>query len=204
MRTADAASAGPEAVMVTMGVKRLFEDHFGGHLWAETYFSPSTNRPGLQTVYQNFYSGMGRAKLSGNPDIPYPGMGTLDNGGVGSPTQFMLDMEIRKSQFELKSDVEVSEETLAFDDILRHVESGETFLASEHTVEHFRDLWTSPLFPLSSPEAAAGGGADEKRILDLCEDQWRANLENWEPPELPGETLRELEGVLAEASDELL
>lgn len=202
MRTADAASAGPEAVMVTMGVKRLFEDHFGGHLWAETYFSPSTNRPGLQTVYQNFYSGAGRAKLSGNADIPYPGMGTLDNGGVGSPTQLMLDMEIRRSQFELKADVDVTEETLAFDDICAHVESGETFLASEHTLAHFRELWTSELFPLSMPETA--GGADEKRILDLCEDRWRANVQRWEPPDLPEDTRRELEGVLQDASEELL
>jgi trimethylamine:corrinoid methyltransferase-like protein len=202
MRTADAASAGPENVMVTMGVKRLFEDHFGGHMWAETYFSPSTNRPGLQTVYQNFHAVCGRRRLSDNPELPYPGMGTLDNGGVGSPTQLMLDMEIRRSQFALKDEIEVNEDTLQFEDVCRHVERGQTFLTSEHTLEHFRELWTSELFPHNMPET--GPDCDEKRILDLCEERWRANVEQWESPELPEDTLRELQAVLDDATDELM
>ncbi len=202
MRTADAASAGPENIVVTMGVKRLFEEHFGGHLWTETYFSPSTNRPGLQAVYQNFDAAAGRARLSGDPDLPYPGMGTLDNGGVGSPTQLMLDLEIRRGQWALKDEVEVSDDTLIFAEICERVEGGETFLTSEHTLDHFRELWTSELFPLSMPETGAAG--DEARVLDMCEDRWRANVERWEPPELPEDTLRELNAVLADASDELL
>jgi trimethylamine:corrinoid methyltransferase-like protein len=201
MRTADAASAGPENVMVIVGVKRLFEDHFGGHLWAETYFSPSTNRPGLQAVYQNFYSGGAFARLVGNPDIPYPGMGTLDNGGVGSPTQFMLDMEIRKSQFTLRPEVEVTAATLLSEQIAAHVESEQTFLTSDHTLGHFRELWTSAVFPHSLPEAA---GSDEQRILDLCEERWRANVAAWQPPGLPDDTLRALNAVLARAEKELL
>jgi len=200
MRTADAVSAGPECVMVTAGVKQLFSDHFGGHVWAETYFSPSVGHPGLQAVYQNWSAGTGRARLAGRPDLPYPGMGTLDNGGVGSPTQFMLDMEIRKSQWALKDEIEVSEAALAFDSIRECVESGDTFLATEHTLEHFRELWNSELFPLSPP-ATAG---DEKRILDECEERWRANVERWEPPDLPADTLCELEGVVERANRELL
>ena len=201
MRTADAASAGPENALVIVGVKRLFEDHFGGHLWSETYFSPSSNRPGLQAVYQNFYSGGAFARLVGNLDIPYPGMGTLDNGGVGSPTQFMLDLEIRKSQFALQPEVEVSEATLLSEAIAAHVESEETFLTSDHTLDHFRELWTSPLFPHSLPEA---GPDDEQRVLDLCEERWRANLAAWQPPDLPDDTLQALMGVLTRAEQELL
>ncbi|MGC9316802.1 MAG: trimethylamine methyltransferase family protein [Armatimonadota bacterium] len=203
MRTADAASAGPESVMATVGVQKLFDDHFGGHVWAETYFSPSTSRPGLQAVYENFYAGGARARLTDTPEIPYPGMGTLDNGGVGSPTQLMLDMEIRRSQFALRDEVEVSEATLAFEDIRDCAKGGETFLATEHTLEHFRDLWTSELFPLSVPGGASEVGG-ERHILDLCEERWRANLELWEPPGLPDDTLRELEGVLERANEELL
>ncbi len=203
MRTADASSGGPENLMVILGVRKLFEDHFGGHVWAETYFSPSTNRPGLHAVYQNFYAAAGRARLTGDPDMPYPGMGTLDIGGVGSPTQLMLDIEIRKSQFALKSEIEVSEATLLFDEVCEHVDTGETFLTSEHTLDHFRELWTSELFPLSVPEIADDLG-DEKRILDSCDERWRANVANWQPPELADDTLRELEGVLARADEELL
>jgi trimethylamine:corrinoid methyltransferase-like protein len=187
--------------MVIVGVKKLFEDHFGGHLWTETYFSPSTNRPGLQAVYQNFYAGSGFARLTGNPDLPYPGMGTLDNGGVGSPTQFMLDMEIRKSQFALRSEIEVTDETLVFDEICERTISGETFLTSDHTLDHYRRLWTSPLFPLTVPETS--DESDEKRILDRCEERWRANVEKYKPPDFPQDTRRALEGVLERATKEL-
>jgi len=203
MRTADAASAGPENVLVIVGVKKLFEDHFGGHLWTETYFSPSTNRPGLQAVYQNFYAGSCFARLTGNPNIPYPGMGTLDNGGVGSPTQFMLDLEIRKSQFALQEEIEVTDETLVFDEVCARTNSGETFLTSDHTLDHYRRLWTSQLFPLTVPEAMGDEG-DEKRILDQCEERWRANVEKYEPPDLPQDTLRALENVLERATKELM
>ncbi len=203
MRTADAASAGPENVMVIAGVRQLFDEHFGGHLWAEVYFSPSTNRPGLQAVYQNFHAAAGRALLTDDPRLPYPGMGTLDNGGVGSPTQLMLDMEIRRSQYALKTEIDVNDETLPLDEICEYVRTDQTFLSSEHTIEHFRELWTSELFPLSMPEPS-GELTDERRILDLCEERWRSNIESWEPPDLPDETLSELEGVLERASDELL
>jgi trimethylamine--corrinoid protein Co-methyltransferase len=202
MRTADAASAGPENIQAIVGVKKLFDDHFGGHLWTETYFSPSTNRPGLQAVYQNFFAASGFARLTGNPHIPYPGMGTLDNGGVGSPTQFMLDMEIRKSQSALREEIEVTEESLAFEEICARTESGETFLTSDHTLDHYRRLWTSELFPLTVPEVPIAE-SDEKRILDRCEERWRANVARYEPPDLPPDTLRALQGVLERATREL-
>jgi len=201
MRTADAASAGPENVLAIVGVKALFDAHFGGHLWSETYFSPSTNRPGLQAVYQNFFGGNAFARLTDNIDIPYPGMGTLDNGGVGSPTQFMLDMEIRKSQHALNEPVEVSESTVLFDELCDHVNSGETFLTSNHTLEHFRELWTSDVFPLTVPEISDDAG-DEKRILDLCEERRRANVDAWEPPDVPEDKLQAMEKLLERATAE--
>lgn len=203
MRTADASSAGPENVMVAMGVKQVFDAHFGGHLWAETFFSPSTDRPGLHAVYQNWFAATARARLADRADLPYPGMGTLANGAVGSPTQLMLDLEIRRSQWALREEVEVSAETLALDDIRECVLGGETFLATEHTLAHFRELWNSPVLPLSTP-AAAGGAPDERRILDACDERWRANVERWQPPELPADTLRALEGVVERANRELL
>ncbi len=203
MRTADASSAGPENVMVTMGVKRLVDDHFGGHLWAEVFFSPSTNRPGLHAVYQNWFAAAARGRLADRPDLPYAGMGTLANGAVGSPTQFMLDLEIRRSQWLIRDEIDVTDELIALEDIGEVAQAGGTFLITEHTLAHFRELWNSALFPLSMPEAA-GGPPDERQILDACEERWRANVERWEPPDLPDDTLRELEGVVARANAELL
>jgi trimethylamine:corrinoid methyltransferase-like protein len=141
--------------------------------------------------------------LTGNPEIPYPGMGTLDNGGVGSPVQFMLDMEIRKSQYALKEQIEVSDATLVFEEICQRTKSGEAFLTSDHTLDHYRELWTSTLFPLSLPEKMGEIG-DDQRILDQCEEKWRANVAKWQPPAFREDTKRALAGVLERAEKELI
>jgi len=203
MRTANVSSAGPENVMVNLGVKKLFDDCLGGHLWTEVFFSPSVNHPGLQAVYENFYAATAYAQLSGSSFVPYPGMGTLANGGTGSPTQFMLDMEIRKSQCQIQEQIAINEETMPFDQIYEAVAQGDNFLASEHTVRHFRELWLSELFPSSQPEPLSPGG-DEKRILDECEQRWRTNVACWEPPQWPEDTVKALQDVLKRAEQELL
>jgi len=203
MRTANASPAGPENIMVDMGVKKLFDDCFGGHLWTEVYFSPSTNHPGFQTVYENFYTAAGNARLSGLSFVPYPGMGTFANGGIGSPTQFMLDMEIRKSQFQLKEEISINEDTLPFDEICQTVANEDDFLQSDHTLDHFRDVWRSELFP-PSPSYDLEAASDEERILDECEERWRANVAAWQPPEFPDDKLKALQDLLQRADEELL
>jgi len=189
--------------MISTAVKKLFDDCLGGHLWTEVFFSPSASHPGLQAVYENFYAATAYAQLSGSSLVPYPGMGTLANGGTGSPTQFMLDMEIRKSQFQIQDQIPITEDTLAFEQICEAISQGESFLASEHTVSHFRELWRSELFPPTQPALQDSGG-DEKRILDECEQRGRANVARWEPPQWPADTTRALEDVLKRAEQELL
>lgn len=202
MKQATAASGGPATLMCNLGVKELFDACFSGHCWVEVFFSPTVKQPGLQAVYENFYGSSTTARLLGEPGIPYPGMGTLDNGGLGSPTQFMLDLEIRKSQFAVKDHLEVSEESLAFAELCEHIAAEKEFLTSEHTLRHYRELWRSDLFP--SDTAGLAGTASEKRILDQCEEAWRANLERWEAPALPEDKRRELEKLVQRARAELL
>lgn len=202
MRYATAASVGPATVLTNLGVKELFDECWGGHCWVEVFFSPTVKQPGLQAVYENFYGGTNAARVLGNARIPYPGMGTLDNGGLGSPEQFILDMEIRKGQFALKDSIEVSDETLVFDLLCQHVAEEKEFLTSDHTLAHYRELWRSDLFP--SDTAGAAGVMSEKRILDTCAEKWRANVAAWEAPDLPEDKRRELEKLVERARAELL
>ena len=202
MKHATAASIGPATVMTNLGVKEIFDHCWGGHCWVEVFFSPTVKTPGLQAVYENFYGGTAAARLLGDASIPYPGMGTLDNGGLGSPTQFMLDMEIRKGQFAVKDEIEVSDETLVFDLLCEHVAEEKEFLTSDHTLTHYRELWRSDLFPTDT--AGAAGTLSEKRILDRCEEEWRANVTAWEAPDLPEDRRRALEKLVAQARKELL
>jgi trimethylamine:corrinoid methyltransferase-like protein len=201
MRNGNSTSSGPEPTLVNLAVRELFDTWWGGHLWVEVFFSPYAKRPGLQAVEENFYGLWRYAKLLGDPDIPYPGMGTLNSGGTGCPVQFMLDMEIRKSLFALGGEITIDDDHLAFAEICEAVANDRNFLASEHTLKHCRDLWTSPLFLTDTPDPARWAG-DEKAVLDRCNELWRENLNNYEPPEWSAETTKDLQNVLARAKQE--
>jgi trimethylamine:corrinoid methyltransferase-like protein len=201
MRNGSNTPSGPEPTLVNLAVKELFDAWWGGHLWVEVFFSPFAKRPGLQAVVENF-SGLWRyARLLDNPAIPYPGMGTLNSGGTGSPVQFMLDMEIRKSQFALGRPIVLDDDHLPFADICQAVADDAGFLDSDHTLKHCRDLWTSRLFLTDNPDPNRWAG-DEKAILDACDRMWRENLRKYEPPRWPEDTLKALDNVLAKAKKE--
>jgi len=203
MKNANNTPSGPEPTLVNLAVKELFDTFWGGHLWVEVFFSPYAKRPGLQAVYENWCGLWRCSKLLGNPDIAYPGMGTLDNGGMGSPAQFMLDMEIRKSQFAVKQKITIDEETLPFDDICEATRDGKDFLGSEHTLKHFRQLWSSRIFLTENPTPGAWEG-DEKSILDKCDELWRENIKNYQPPQWPEDKIKSLDNLLARAKKELI
>jgi trimethylamine--corrinoid protein Co-methyltransferase len=197
MRNGNSTTFGPALAQYNNGVRLLFRERWGGHCAVEVFFSPTAQRPGLQAVFENLYGASCRARWDRNPDVPYAGMGTLHNGGLGSPTQLMLDMEIRKAQWAYGKKLPVDVESIAWEDILSVIESGGTFLDREHTMRHFRELWMSPLFLSDSP--GPGWDGSEKAILDVCEDLWRANLARWQPPEWPEETLAAMDALLARA-----
>ena len=168
---------------------------------AEVYFSPTARRPGLQAVFENYYGTTCRRRWDNKPAIPYAGMGTLFNGGVGSPVQFMLDMEIRRAEWSYGAGIEVNEDTLDFDEVLKVTRERGNFLMSDHTISHCRDLWMSPLF-LSDAPSPGGWDGSEKAILDRCEEMWRANLENWEPPGWPADKIKAMDALVARARKE--
>ncbi|NQT39699.1 MAG: trimethylamine methyltransferase family protein [Planctomycetes bacterium] len=201
MRNGNSTPSGPEPTLVNLAVRELFDTWWGGHLWVEVFFSPYAKRPGLQAVTENFYGLWRYSKLLGNPDIPYPGMGTLNSGGTGCFVQFMLDMEIRRSQLATKEEIPIDDEALPIEEICQIAAADGGFLTSEHTLKHCRDLWTSPLFLTENPDPTRWPG-DEKAILDRCDQMWRENLNHYEPPQWPEEKTRALEQVLVRAKRE--
>ena len=181
MRNGNSTTFGPANTQYNNAVRQLFQAKWGGHCMVEVIFSPTARRPGLQAVFENWYGTSCRQRWDANANIPYGGMGTLHNGGLGSPTQFMLDMEIRKGQWAYKHDIEVSDDTLNFDEICQVTREKSNFLMSDHTVDHCHDLWTSDYFRSDTPVAGAWDGT-EATILDQCDQAWRANLAKWEAP----------------------
>ena len=181
MRNGNSTTFGPEYTRYDNAVRQMFNGLWGGHCMVEVFFSPTARRPGLQAVFENWYGTECRRRWENDPAIPYAGMGTLHNGGLGSPTQFMLDMEIRKAGWAYKDEIVINEDTLNWEEVLKVTETKGNFLMSDHTLMHCRDLWSSDYFLSEDPFAGAWDGT-EKAILDRCDAAWRANLEKWAPP----------------------
>ena len=202
MRNGNSTTLGPAYVQYNNAVRQLFNQRWGGHCMVEVFFSPTARRPGLQAVAENFYATNCLQRWEGNPHIPYAGMGALHEGGLGSPTQFMLDMQIRKAQWMYSSEIPVNEETIAWEQLVKAVEEGGSFLESDHTYRHFRELYIPELFRSDDPFSGSWNGS-EAAILDTCEQMWRANLERWEQPQWPAEIPRALDELLDRAKREL-
>jgi trimethylamine--corrinoid protein Co-methyltransferase len=202
MRNGNSTTFGPVYVQYDNAVRQLFRERWGGHCMVEVFFSPTARRPGLQAVFENYYGTSCRRRWDGNPDIPYAGMGTLHNGGLGSPTQLMLDMEIRRAEWAYRSEVPVDAESLDWEEVLRVTEQGGSFLESEHTLRHCRELWLSELFRSDSPFEGGWEGTEEA-ILERCDEMWRERLRQYRPPVWPPEKLRALDDLLARARREL-
>lgn len=201
MRNANSTPTGPEACLYNMGVKQLFDEVWGGHCMVEVFFSPVARKPGLQAVFENFLGSYNRALWEGRPDIPYAGMGTLHNGGLGSPTQFMLDLEIRKAEW-FDRTIRVDDDTTDFEEICERIRTRADFLSSDHTLRNFRKLWTSKIFLSDDPDGGDTWDGTEKAILDRCEEMWRANVAKWKAPEWPDEVLRAIDALVLRAKKE--
>jgi trimethylamine:corrinoid methyltransferase-like protein len=202
MRHAQVSYATPECAIVNVGVKELFQAHFGGHIRVDDFFTTVARRPGLQAVAECYAGAARLARLLGRSDMPYPGVGSLDNGGVGSATQAVLDIEIKKSEF-MRGAIAVDDTAIPWPEIVGRVEAQKDFMTSDHTLDHFRELWGSPLFRTDDP-AVGGWAGDEKAILDKCDEMWRESLKTYTPPQWPDDTLKALDHVVADAHKELL
>jgi trimethylamine---corrinoid protein Co-methyltransferase len=202
MRNGNATTFGPIFVQYGNAVRQLFNESWGGHCMVEVCFSVTAQRPGIQALFENSLITSLRQQWDGRPDIPYAGMGTLHNGALGSPTQFMLDMEMREAQWLQGRGIEVSDDTLNFDEVLAVTRERGNFLTSPHTMTHYHGLWTSDCLRSDSPFGGGPWDGTEKAMLDACDAKWRANLDQWEPPEWPEDTTKAIDAVVSRARKE--
>jgi trimethylamine:corrinoid methyltransferase-like protein len=204
MRSAKTSCAMPEVSVVNLYVKDLFETFWGGNLWVETFMGTSAKRPGLHAVYENLFGAYCRSFVTGDIDKPYPLFGVLREGGIGSPTQAMLDIEIRRSQFFLKNKISIDNNHMPWDDFKEIISKGGGFLDDKYTLDHFRENFSGNVFLTKEP------GLDEwedteKDILDICDNLWRKNVkEKYRKPDIAEDKQKALSDVLKRAKEELL
>ena len=118
----------------------------------------------------------------------------MDQVSVVSPEFLVLLQEVYEMIEVLMPGVPVSSETLALD-VMDKVGPGGSYLAEEHTLRHFREIWYPRLFdrtPLSKSGVDAGpslGKRLRERTLEI--------IEKGEAEPLPPEVIKELDRIAA-------
>ena len=132
------------------------------------------------------------ATMLAGTDLVLHAAGWLEGGLTASFEKFALDLELLNMFERLREGIGFSEQELAFD-ALAEMGPGGLFLASTHTMEHFKEwLYMSPLF--FTPDFAAWQGQGSPTLDQNANAAWKKLLDSYEDPSIdPGidEALRE-------------
>jgi trimethylamine--corrinoid protein Co-methyltransferase len=112
--------------------------------------------------------------------------GCVEGGLLFSPELLVISDELVGMTRAAVEPIEVSDETIALD-VIRAVGPGEVFLGEDHTLEHFRELWTPQVLSWEGRKEWTEAGARTLRTKarDRVFDLWQTH----EVPPLPDEML---------------
>jgi trimethylamine--corrinoid protein Co-methyltransferase len=200
MRAGNITSSSPQTVQVDAGVVQLMDAHFGGGTFVGGRTYVSAKRPGLQAVFEKLLKAIGYSELVDHHAFGYPGHGTLDNGSVHSPEQFLLDLEIVDGFMHLWQ----TPAAVEGDDVVERLRRGVldqagNFLGDDHTLAHYRDEAWDPRYFQRLINTKT-----EQQILDQAHAEVEGYVASYEPASHSPEVLRALEDVLERAKAELL
>ena len=134
-------------------------------------------------------------------DLVLHAAGWLEGGLTCSFEKFALDLEVLRMFESLRAGLDVDAEHLALETI-REEGPGGIFLASDHTLEHFREwVFMSPLFRSQAyPTWTKQGSAETPEVATA---EWKKLLESWEDPGLDDAVEAELQEFMAGRKREL-
>ncbi len=188
MRSGSPTFGGPESVLATLAGGQLARRYGlpyrgGGGLCAANALDAQAAAETLMTLWATHLAGS---------DFVLHAAGWLEAGLTTSYEKLALDHEVLRMFRRLGKGIDVGAEELAWD-ALREEGPGGMFLASEHTVAHFRDwLFASPLFRSENFTTwEQRGAATADRVATA---EWKRLLESYEDPGLDAsvdEALRE-------------
>lgn len=119
--------------------------------------------------------------------------GCVEGGLLFSPELLVISDELVGMTRAAVEPIEVSDETIALD-VIRAVGPGEVFLGEDHTLEHFRELWTPHVLSWEGRKEWSDAGAKTLRAKarERVFDVWQTH----EVPPLPEEVLRGMRWVV--------
>jgi trimethylamine:corrinoid methyltransferase-like protein len=118
----------------------------------------------------------------------------------------MIDLEMNEAIYKFGRGIEVNADTCAVDLIneLLFCEHG-TYLESEHTLSHFRDIgWNPRLLDRSYFDHTQPAPCGDDRMLQQADQTWRQLVANQPAPTLDSAMKRELDRIVTAAKKELL
>jgi trimethylamine:corrinoid methyltransferase-like protein len=201
MRTTQIRFCTPSAILTDVALHQLFREKYGlVHNVEPAYVEAKT--PGIQAATLKLYRQMA---LGSTVSLPLA-IGTLDNAAVFSPTQAMIDLEVNEAVHKFYQGMEVNDETMCLD-LIDELEfcAGRTYLESEHTLRHFRQLgWNPCLFDRTACDHTAPVQLGDERLLDEADRTWRELVANQPDVERDTAFVDELDRIVEAARGELM
>jgi trimethylamine--corrinoid protein Co-methyltransferase len=119
--------------------------------------------------------------------------GCVEGGLLFSPELLVISDELVGMTRAAVEPIDVSDETIALD-VIRAVGPGEVFLGEDHTLEHFRELWTPQVLSWEGRKEWSDAGAKTLRTKarERVFDVWQTH----EVPSLPEEVLRGMRRIV--------
>jgi len=201
MKTTQVCYCTPAAILTDVALHQLFRHRYGIVLNVEPGYVEA-KVPGLQAAFMKTYRQMA---FGGTVSLPLA-IGALDNAAAFSPTQAMIDLEINKAIYRFHRGIEVNADTCAVDLIneLLFCEK-ETYLESEHTAEHFRNIgWNPQLFDRNYCNHAEPAPCGDDKLLKQADDAWRKLVASQPPAAVEPAMAREVERIVSAARKDLL
>jgi trimethylamine--corrinoid protein Co-methyltransferase len=125
-------------------------------------------------------------------------MGYLESGLTFSFAQLAICHDMVGWVGAFTRGVEVSDETLALDLIKQAGPEG-SYLATEHTRQHFQDIWYPQLFERETFGVWQKQGA--KTLAERAAEQVERLLREHKPPPLPDDVLAQLQVIVGRAEE---
>ncbi len=157
--------------------------------------SSDANALGMQAGAESLMSTL--LSIMAGATLVLHGAGELENTMTVSYEKILIDEEIIDLARRFVRGIEFTPETLAFE-VIKEVGPRGHFLATDHTVDHFRTEHFMPNL-LVRDEYEAWKEAGRKRAEERAADRARELLQSYEPAPLPYEAVRELEAIFASA-----
>ena len=117
-----------------------------------------------------------------------------------SPLQLLVDNEIFGMVKTLKKGMEISDNSMGFEEVL-NMDENPAFIASQHTFDHFRDIFRPSLFNTNS--RMAWETEDKPDLYDRARNAYEEFKSKFKPRRLPDDLDAELKSIVDHANKTL-